>query len=64
MPKTVQFTDQEIERGRKAIRGIREEARNLTRGLKAGTLDRKKLVSGLKEIEKRTAKIPDHPCHK
>jgi signal transduction histidine kinase len=62
MPKTVVFTDTDIEKGKKAIRGIAKEIRNLTKELKAGTLDRKKLQSGLKKVDTYRTRIPHHPC--
>jgi hypothetical protein len=37
-----------------------EQIDKLLRGLKAGTLDRKKLESGLRKIRSRIRLLPDH----
>jgi hypothetical protein len=39
---------------------IHREIRRLLAGLRAGTIDRKKLESGLKKIESAAIRLPDH----
>jgi len=49
-PKTLKTT----------IRKAKRELRDLKKQLRDGTLDRKKLESGLKKIRKHVGEIPEH----
>jgi hypothetical protein len=49
-----------IRKAKKEIRAADKEIHTLMKHLKAGTLDRKKLESGLVEIRAKVRGIPDH----
>jgi hypothetical protein len=59
--KTVEYTEEDLEQGRKAFHAIEEDIENLKKELKAGTLDRKRLESGLERLDRHVEEIPDHP---
>ena len=51
------------ERALKEVERAEREIKKLTRELKAGTLDRRKLESGLAKVQKYVCVIPSHVPH-
>jgi hypothetical protein len=51
------------ERALKEVERAEREIKKLTRELKAGTLDRRKLESGLEKVRKYVCVIPSHVPH-
>jgi plasmid stabilization system protein ParE len=49
-----------LRRAKKAIQAAHEEIRLLMSHSKAGTLDRRKLESGLRKVKRKMDVIPDH----
>jgi len=64
MPKTttVRLTEKQLKQGKIGYHGIKREIATLTKELKSGTLDRKRLESGLRKLATHHRNIPAHPC--
>jgi hypothetical protein len=62
MSKTVTLTESDLKKTIKGYHGIKQEIANLTKELKAGTLDRKKLEAGLTKLKKSVGMLAPHPC--
>jgi chromosome segregation ATPase len=58
--RTLKTVKAEVDRAIKDVERAKKEIAKLRRELKAGTLDRKKLESGLEKVHEYVAEIPIH----
>jgi len=59
---TIVLTEKELKDAIKGVHGLAREIATLKKRVKAGTLDRNRLESGLKILSGNLRRIPPHPC--